>query len=50
MAPETAADHIADGLRKDRFEIRFPWQMALIFDILYLLPRRVYFAVGKYLR
>ena len=50
MAPETAADHIADGLHQDRFEIRFPWQMALIFDILYLLPRRLYLALGKYLR
>ena len=50
MAPETAADHIADGLHQDRFEIRFPWQMALIFDILYLLPRRLYLALGKYFR
>ncbi len=50
MAPETAADFIADGLRKDRFEIRFPWQMGLIFDIFYLLPRRIYFSVAKYLR
>ena len=50
MAPETAAECIAAGLDKDRFEIRFPWQMALIFDILYLLPRRAYFALAKYLR
>ena len=50
MTPEDAADRIADGLDKDRFEIRFPWQMALLFDILYLLPRRAYFAVARYLR
>lgn len=50
MSPETAADHIADGLGKDRFEVSFPWQMALIFDIIYLLPNRLYFALVKYLR
>jgi short-subunit dehydrogenase len=50
MTPEAAADHIADGLRKNHFEIRFPWQMAVIFDILYLLPRRLYLALAKHLR
>lgn len=50
MSPEAAADCIASGLRKAHFEIRFPWQMALIFDILYLLPSRAYFALAKHLR
>jgi len=50
VSPEIAADRIADGLKSTRFEIRFPWQMALISSVLSLLPPRAYFAIVRHLR
>jgi short-subunit dehydrogenase len=48
ISSDSAANYIADGIRNDRFEICFPWQMALIFKILYILPNRLYFGLVKY--
>jgi short-subunit dehydrogenase len=48
ISADQAADCIAKGLRKNRFEIVFPWQMAFIFKFLGLLPQRLYFyLVGR---
>ena len=40
---EEAARLIARGLTSSRFEIVFPWQMALSMKLLRLLPYAVYF-------
>jgi short-subunit dehydrogenase len=50
MSAEGAADCIASGMRKSRFEISFPWQMAVIFKLLNLLPQRLYFALVRRLK
>jgi short-subunit dehydrogenase len=50
MSAEAAADCIAGGMKKNRFEINFPWQMAVIFKLLNLLPDRLYFALMRHLR
>jgi NAD(P)-dependent dehydrogenase (short-subunit alcohol dehydrogenase family) len=48
MQPEEAAGHIVRGLKRPGFEIRFPWQFALILRTVGLLPNRWYiWAVRK---
>jgi NADP-dependent 3-hydroxy acid dehydrogenase YdfG len=48
MQPEEAARHIVNGLKKPGFEIRFPWQFALVLRLVGLLPNRWYiWAVRK---
>jgi short-subunit dehydrogenase len=49
LSADTAADHIANGLGQNRFEIRFPWQMAMIFGFLKILPNRIYFWLARHL-
>jgi short-subunit dehydrogenase len=50
MSAEAAADCIAGGMKKNRFEINFPWQMAVIFKLLNLLPDSLYFALMRHLQ
>ena len=48
LQTDDAARRIADGLAKPGFEIRFPWQFALILRAVGLLPNRAYiWAVRK---
>jgi len=48
MSPEDAATRIVDGLKRTQFEIRFPWQFALVLRAVGLLPNRWYiWAVRK---
>jgi len=48
MQPDEAAAHIVSGLKKPGFEIRFPWQFALVLRLIGLLPNRAYiWAVRK---
>jgi NAD(P)-dependent dehydrogenase (short-subunit alcohol dehydrogenase family) len=48
MSPEDAAGRIVAGLKRPGFEIRFPWQFALVLRIIGLLPNRWYiWAVRK---
>ncbi|MGF1447750.1 MAG: SDR family NAD(P)-dependent oxidoreductase [Pikeienuella sp.] len=48
MKPEAAAAKIVDGLKKTRFEIRFPWQFAAFLRLIGTLPNRWYiWAVRK---
>jgi short-subunit dehydrogenase len=49
ISAEQAADYIAKGLQKNRFEIAFPGPMVAIFKILGLLPQRLYFALVRHL-
>ena len=42
---EDAAGRIVRGLRRGRFEICFPWQLALPLQILALLPHRLFYAL-----
>lgn len=43
VSAQTAAEKIHTGLKAKRFEIVFPWQMAVTMKILRLLPYRLYF-------
>lgn len=45
--PEQAARTIARGLISKRFEIAFPWQMALSMRLLRLLPYRLLFLITR---
>ena len=45
MTAEKASALILKGLKKDRFEIAFPWQMAWILKIARILPYRLYFRI-----
>ncbi|MEM7507912.1 MAG: SDR family NAD(P)-dependent oxidoreductase [Pseudomonadota bacterium] len=47
MQPEEAAAEIVKGLEKPGFEIRFPWQFALVLRTLGLLPNRAYIWVVR---
>lgn len=47
VTSEEAANTIADGLKSDRFEIIFPWKMALSVKLLHALPHRLRFALTK---
>lgn len=47
VSAEDAADHIYKGLRKERFEIAFPWQMVFGLKLLRLLPYPLFFALTR---
>ena len=48
ISPEKAAQIIAKGLKSNRFEIVFPWQMFLVMKLLRILPYALYFPlIGK---
>jgi NAD(P)-dependent dehydrogenase (short-subunit alcohol dehydrogenase family) len=47
IGPEEAARHIAAGLEKGRFEIRFPLTFTLVMRLLGMLPHRLYFALVR---
>lgn len=47
VSAEEAADSIANGLSKNRFEIIFPWKMALAIRLLHALPHRLRFAITR---
>jgi len=48
MPVERAAERIADGLARGRFEIAFPWRFVAILKTMRILPYCVYFAlVGR---
>ena len=42
ITPEDAADRIIAGLDRDKFEIVFPWQMAVLGKLARVLPYRAY--------
>jgi short-subunit dehydrogenase len=44
---DQAARIISKGLKSEKFEIVFPWAMALMMKILRVLPNRLYFALIK---
>ena len=43
LSAEDAARRILDGLEKGRFEIAFPWQLALLMKLARLMPARLFF-------
>jgi NAD(P)-dependent dehydrogenase (short-subunit alcohol dehydrogenase family) len=43
VEPDYAAARILDGLRSDRFEITFPWQLMLVMKLMRMLPYAAYF-------
>lgn len=47
VSAEEAADTIARGLDKGKFEIVFPWKMALAIRLLHALPHRLRFALTR---
>jgi short-subunit dehydrogenase len=47
ISAEEAADYIARGLAARRFEIVFPWKMALVFKLLRALPARLRFLLTR---
>jgi short-subunit dehydrogenase len=47
VSPETAARAIVAGLAKSRFDIVFPWPMALAMKTLRILPYRLFFRVTR---
>jgi short-subunit dehydrogenase len=47
MSAEAAAGHILAGLKTQRFEIAFPWQLVATLKLLRLLPYSLYFRVAK---
>ena len=47
ISSEEAADTIAKGLEKGKFEIIFPWKMALAIRFLHALPHRLRFAITR---
>ncbi len=47
VSSEEAADTIAKGLKKGKFEIIFPWKMALAIRFLHALPHALRFALTR---
>jgi short-subunit dehydrogenase len=47
VSSEEAADAIAKGLAKGKFEIIFPWKMALAIRLLHALPHSLRFALTR---
>jgi len=47
ISADDAAEAIAKGLRSNRFEIVFPWRMALAMKVLRILPNRILFAITR---
>lgn len=47
ISADAAAGHIVRGLQKGRFEIVFPWKMALATKLLRLLPYPLVFAITR---
>lgn len=47
MEPDAAADKIAGGLDRGKFEIVFPWQMTVLMKLLRILPYPLFFAVTR---
>jgi short-subunit dehydrogenase len=47
VSAEEAADTIARGLDKGKFEIVFPWKMAIAIRLLHALPHRLRFALTR---
>ncbi|WP_374379570.1 SDR family NAD(P)-dependent oxidoreductase [Dongia sp.] len=47
ISPERAASHILAGLRRDVFEIAFPWPFVMLLKAARLLPYRLYFALTR---
>lgn len=47
VSPEKAARHILAGLRRDGFEIAFPWPFVMLLKVARLLPYRLYFALTR---
>lgn len=47
ISAEEAADTIADGLAAGKYEIVFPWKMAVAMKLLHALPARLRFALTR---
>ncbi len=47
ISADEAADAIVRGLEKDRFEIIFPWKMAVAIKLLHMLPYPLIFALTR---
>ena len=47
MPVEKAADRIMRGLRRDDFEVTFPWRFATVMKLLRLLPDRLFFLLTR---
>ncbi len=47
VSSEEAADTIAKGLAKGKFEIIFPWKMAIAIRLLHALPHSLRFAITR---
>jgi short-subunit dehydrogenase len=47
ISADDAAEAITKGLRSNRFEIVFPWRMALAMKALRMLPNRMLFAITR---
>ena len=47
VSSEEAADTIAKGLAKGKFEIIFPWKMAIAIRLLHALPHSLRFAIAR---
>jgi short-subunit dehydrogenase len=47
MPVEDAVQEIMRGLKKNAFEIRFPWRLAVVMGIMRILPYRLFFALTR---
>lgn len=47
ISAEAAADRVVEGLKSDRFEIIFPWKMALSIKLLASLPYALLFRITR---
>ncbi|WP_137134926.1 SDR family NAD(P)-dependent oxidoreductase [Rhizobium sp. FKY42] len=47
ISVDEAAESIVDGLKTNKFEIIFPWKMALAIKFLHALPHRLRFALTR---